>query len=69
MVDTKIEAQKLARAAAQGVAIALKAREQAPIRGSFQIICGIPTALFEVTINADQGGGFSVGPMRPAPGQ
>jgi len=50
-----LQAHEVARAAAEGVAIALSARD-ANYRGPVHIICGYPPAeLFEVTIGGEPG--------------
>jgi hypothetical protein len=57
-----IDARKIARAAAEGVAIALAAREGPAIHGPFHIICGLPPeVIFDVTLHENQTGGFNVG--------
>ena len=61
MSRAKPELQAVARAAAEGVAIALAARQQRS-RRPIKIICGIPTEIFEATrINPNSMGGFTVG--------
>jgi hypothetical protein len=64
MAASKVDAQKIARAAAQGVVIALSAREEAPT-GEFHIICGIPREIFDATIVSDPAGGFKVSGLQP----
>ncbi|MBV8530145.1 MAG: hypothetical protein JO104_02425 [Candidatus Eremiobacteraeota bacterium] len=51
-----LQSEEIARAAAEGVAIALSARD-ATFRGPIHIICGIPVdgELFEVTIGGEAG--------------
>ena len=57
--------KEIARAAAQGVAIALNARKGAPAAAKEErfiqphLICGIPPVIFEVAFNADPAGEFS----------
>lgn len=63
MSASKVDAHKVARAAAEGVAIALAARE-APPRWPFHIICGIPPEIFEVTLEAGREGGVQVGAVK-----
>jgi hypothetical protein len=58
-MTSKVDAHKIARAAAEGVAIALAARE-APPRFPFHIICGIPPEIFEVTLEASRELGVQV---------
>ncbi|HUI22138.1 MAG TPA: hypothetical protein VLZ74_13975 [Methylocella sp.] len=65
MAATKVDARKIAKAAAEGVAIALAAREEPPIHGPFHIICGIPPEVFEITLESEQAGGFKVGAIKP----
>ncbi len=63
--------KEIAKAAAQGVAIALSARKPAPggVKEDFYIppylICGIPPYIFEVALTPDQAGGFSSGEPTP----
>lgn len=59
MSSNKASHEKIARAAAEGVAIALAAR---PLRSRrpIKIICGIPPDIFEATIQPDRTGGFTV---------
>lgn len=54
MEHKTIEPRELARFAAEGVAIALKAREPR-FRGPAHIYCGIPPEIFEVTIVGEAG--------------
>ena len=63
----KVEHEKIARAAAQGVAIALAARTQAKLRIPFRIICGIPPDIFEVTLKQTAAGTIGVSSIVPAP--
>ena len=50
-----LQSHEIARAAAEGVAIALSARD-AEFRGPVHIICGIPPAeMFEVAIGGEAG--------------
>jgi len=55
-----IKPKELAKFAAEGVAIALGARD-ANFRGPIHIICGIPPDIFNVEILADQQGGLRAG--------
>jgi hypothetical protein len=61
----KTEREKIARAAAQGVAIALAARTPLRLRVPFKIICGIPPDIFEATLKPTAGGGISVTSIVP----
>jgi hypothetical protein len=72
MAVTKLQASHIARAAAQGVAIALSHRPQQS-KEEFalppHIICGLPAFLFEVELKADREGNVTVGNVaesRPA---
>lgn len=50
-----LQSHEVARAAAEGVAIALSARDE-NFRGPIHIICGLPPAeLFDVTIGGEPG--------------
>ncbi len=60
MARGKPDLQGVARAAAEGVAIALAAR-QLQSRRPIKIICGIPPEIFEATIKPNRVGGFTVG--------
>jgi hypothetical protein len=62
-MTSKVNAHTIARAAAEGVAIALAARETPP-RFPFHIICGIPPEIFEVTLEADREMGVQVGAIK-----
>lgn len=62
-MSSKVNAHTIARAAAEGVAIALAARETPP-RFPFHIICGIPPEIFEVTLEAEREMGVKVGAIR-----
>jgi hypothetical protein len=64
MTASKVDARKIARAAAEGVAIALAAREETPIRAPFHIICGIPSEIFDVTLESDPTGGVKIGAIQ-----
>jgi hypothetical protein len=55
-----IKPKEIAKFAAEGVAIALSARD-ANFRGPFHIICGIPPDIFNVEILADQQGALRTG--------
>jgi hypothetical protein len=59
MAARKKSMEAIARAAAEGVAIALAAR-QPRLQKPFRIICGIPAEIFEATITPNKIGGFSV---------
>ena len=59
MATRKKSMEPIARAAAEGVAIALAAR-QPRFRKPLRIICGIPAEVFEATIAPNKIGGFSV---------
>ncbi len=67
MSTKPLKADEVARAAAEGVAIALRARD--PLyRGPIHIICGIPVngefgTLFRVTLEADESGAMRAGAM------
>jgi hypothetical protein len=63
-MTSKVEAHRIARAAAEGVAIALAARETPP-RWPFHIVCGIPPEIFEVTLQGSPELGVQVGAIRP----
>jgi hypothetical protein len=54
-MTSKVHAHTIAKAAAEGVAIALAARETPP-RFPFHIICGLPTEIFEVTLEGRENG-------------
>ena len=59
MADPKFEAHQLAKAAAQGVAIALSHRAQQSKQEFHlppRIICGLPKYLFEAVLQADNEG-------------
>jgi hypothetical protein len=63
MAVTKLQASQIARAAAQGVAIALSNRPQQP-KEEFvlpHIICGIPAHIFQAELKADREGNVTVG--------
>ena len=60
MARKKVDAEKIARAAAQGVAIALAARASARARVPVRIICGIPPDIFEATLKPAGSGQFVV---------
>jgi hypothetical protein len=59
--------KEIARAASQGVAIALNARKPKPHANTEELfipphlICGIPPAIFEVALKADSAGLYSAG--------
>jgi hypothetical protein len=55
-----IKPKEIAKFAAEGVAIALSARN-ANFRGPIHIICGIPPDVFNVEILADQQGALRAG--------
>ena len=63
--------KEIARAAAQGVAIALNARSASPGAAKEalflppHIICGIPPAIFEVSLKPDSAGVYA--PSEPTP--
>jgi hypothetical protein len=59
MATRKKSMEPIARAAAEGVAIALAAR-QPRFRKPLKIICGIPAEIFEATLTPNKLGGFSV---------
>jgi hypothetical protein len=61
----KSEREKIARAAAQGVAIALAARTSARLRVPFRIICGIPPDIFEATLKQTAAGVINVSSIVP----
>jgi hypothetical protein len=64
MAVSKLQASHIARAAAQGVAIALSNRPQQP-KEEFvlppHIICGIPAYIFQAELKADREGNVTVG--------
>ena len=64
MQGPRVDAHKIARAAAEGVAIALAARE-APPHFPFHIVCGIPPEIFEVSLEASRELGVKVGAIKP----
>lgn len=59
--------KEIARAASQGVAIAVNARKPKPHANTEELfipphlICGIPPAIFEVALKADSAGLYSAG--------
>jgi hypothetical protein len=55
-----LKPDEIARYAAEGVAIALSARDR-NYRGPVHIICGIPPVLFDVELQADQEGTLRAG--------
>jgi hypothetical protein len=59
----KLEPKQVAQAAARGVAIALAGVGQAPPRGEWRIICGIPPVIFEAVLQADAAGNVTVASM------
>jgi hypothetical protein len=59
MASGKSNLESIARAAAEGVAIALAARSLRT-RRPVKIICGIPPEIFEATIRPDRTGGYVV---------
>ncbi|MBS0422764.1 MAG: hypothetical protein JSR66_33970 [Proteobacteria bacterium] len=59
MATRKKSMEPIARAAAEGVAIALAAR-QPRFRKPIKIICGIPAEVFQATIAPNRLGGFTV---------
>ncbi len=59
MAGKNIHPKEIARFAAEGVAIALKAREP-EWRGPVHIICGIPPEIFQVTLQGNPEGTVSV---------
>jgi hypothetical protein len=61
----KTEREKIARAAAQGVAIALAARASLRLRVPLKIICGIPPDIFEATLKQTAAGGIGVTSIVP----
>jgi hypothetical protein len=62
----RAEREKIARAAAQGVAIALSARAPLRLRVPFKIICGIPPDIFEATLKQAASGAIGVASISPA---
>jgi hypothetical protein len=64
MATRKKSMEPIARAAAEGVAIALAAR-QPRFRKPLKIICGIPAEVFAATIAPNKLGGFSVTGVEP----
>lgn len=65
MAAPKIEAKHVARAAAEGVAIALAARADPEFRAPFHIIVGIPPDIFRVSLEPGEGGEVNVGRIDP----
>ena len=69
MAVTKLEASQIARAAAQGVAIALCTHPQQS-KQEFHlpphIICGIPPYIFQAVLKADNEGLVTVGGITEA---
>jgi hypothetical protein len=61
----KAEHERIARAAAQGVAIALAARAPLRLRVPFKIICGIPPDIFEATLKPTAAGAINVSSIVP----
>lgn len=63
--------KEIARAAAQGVAIALNARSAAPgaVKDALfvppHLICGIPPVIFEVALKPDSAGVYTPGEPTP----
>ena len=55
-----LKPREIAKYAAEGVAIAMRARA-AQFRGPFHIICGIPPEIFNVELQADQQGALRAG--------
>lgn len=62
----RADREKIARAAAQGVAIALAARAPQRLRVPFRIICGIPPDIFEATLKQTVSGAIGVTSIVPA---
>jgi hypothetical protein len=63
---TKAEASQIAKAAAQGVAIALSHRPQGSKEEFFippHVVCGIPPYIFQAVLKADAQGTVGVGPI------
>jgi hypothetical protein len=67
MSKRPLKPEEVARAAAEGVAIALRTRD-AEFRGPYHIICGYPPnddigIMFQVTLEADETGAMRAGAM------
>jgi hypothetical protein len=59
-----LNSKEIAKFAAQGVSIALRARDE-QYKGPFHIICGIPPdEIYKVIIEADAEGNLQVGSVR-----
>lgn len=65
MATQTVDLEKIAEAAAQGVAIALAARSTIRTRRPLKIICGIPPDIFSATLERDRSGRYVVGKLQP----
>ncbi len=66
MASRKTDLEKIAEAAAQGVAIALAARSGTRIRRP-KYVFGIPSDLFEVTLELDRSGRYNLSELNAQP--